>query len=161
VIATLREVGFVLGGLVAAEGSFVVSRVTTPHANGDPRVRFVFQLTMARRDRALLEALRQYLGFGSIGDRTPSNPRWQPQSTFVINSRHAHRAATIPFAERFLQSCDKRRQFELWVQAMDVYDRAHPSRYLKGPGTCAEPGCESPVRGRGLCRRHYYRATGY
>ncbi len=34
-------------------------------------------------------------------------------------------------------------------------------RLGKGPSGCSEFGCDRPVRGRRLCRSHYYRATGY
>ena len=72
-----------------------------------------------------------------------------------------HREATIAFAERYLLPSAKRDQFEQWRAEMDEYLQAHPSRWGLGPSRCSQPGCEKPVRGRGLCRAHYYRATGY
>ncbi|MGI9120398.1 MAG: LAGLIDADG family homing endonuclease [Acidimicrobiales bacterium] len=161
VTAADRESGFFLGGLVAGEGSFIVTRKLPAFANGDPRLRFVFQVTMADRDRRLLEDLQAFLKFGSLYDRTARNGRWLPTASFTINSISAHRAATIPFAERYLLPCAKRDQFELWRAALDAFDAAHPNRYGKGPSPCSKPGCGLPVRGRGLCRSHYYRATGY
>jgi hypothetical protein len=41
------------------------------------------------------------------------------------------------------------------------YDALRPSRHGKAPSSCSVDGCGRPVRGRGLCRSHYYRATGY
>ena len=55
----------------------------------------------------------------------------------------------------------KRDQFDRWREEFDTYERAHPTQWGRGPSTCSEPGCHKPVRGRGLCRSHYYRATGY
>ncbi len=157
---TLRHVGFQLGGLVAAEGSFTTGRQGV-YRDGSERVRFVFQVRMATRDRPLLEALRSFLGFGSVSDAPARRTTWQPTSTFTINSRRAHHTATIPFAETYLLASNKREQFEAWRDAFLAHEVAHPSNYGKGRSPCSIDGCTLPVRGRGLCRRHYDRATGW
>jgi hypothetical protein len=157
----LSGVGFLLAGVVAGEGSFAVTRRLPPFADGTPRLRFVFSLTMASRDRALLAAMQRFLQVGSIHDRPPSKLHHQPTSTYFIGSHRAHHAATIPFTQRFLMPGAKRHQFDLWLSAFRAYETERPSRWGKGPSRCSEEGCERPVRGRGLCRSHYYRATGY
>src|SRR5690606_38573773 len=149
------------GGLVAGEGSFTVSPYGNPHDNGDPRLRFVFSVKMAARDRPLLEALARFLGVGSVNDSVPTNPRWLPTSQYIVPGARHIRDRVVPFGEPFLLPSAKRTQFDAWVALMRDYDEAHPSRYGKGPSTCSQPGCGKPVRGRGLCRSHYYRATGY
>ena len=116
---------------------------------------------MASRDRALLEDLRHFLSYGSINDRPAPRPHWQPTSSFLIGSFRGDRAATIPFGEQYLLPSAKRRQFEKWHEAMAAYEATKPTRWGNGLSTCGEPGCDRPVRGRGLCRSHYYRATGY
>jgi hypothetical protein len=116
---------------------------------------------MATRDRSLLEQLREALGFGSIQDRKPARQGWQPTSVFSVASRKAHVAATIPFMEQFLLHSAKREQFEQWRDALLAYDVRHPNPALRGRSVCSVEGCTAYVRGRGLCRRHYYRATGY
>jgi len=60
------RVGYTLAGLVAGEGSFIITRKLPAFANGDRRLRFVFTMTMAQRDRALLEALRTTRAFGAM-----------------------------------------------------------------------------------------------
>jgi hypothetical protein len=158
----LSEVSpWALGGFVAGEGTFVNSPLRATYADGTPRRRFVFQVTVATRDRRMLEALRASLGFGSICDKPPERAHWQPLSDYTVNSRRAHFAATIPFMECYLLPCAKRVQYERWRDALIEHEVAHPSKYGKGPSPCSEPGCDKPVRGRGLCRSHYYRATGY
>lgn len=147
--------------MVAGEGCFSVGRRTVTFTDGSPRLRFVFTVSMATRDRPMLEALQQFLGYGCITDASPRRPGWQPMSSFCVASNRAHHAATIPFADRFLLPSAKRRQFEQWRDALVKYERERPSRYGRGPSACSEPGCDKPVRGRGLCRSHYYRATGY
>lgn len=146
---------------MAGEGSFCITRKLPPAVDGSVRLRFIFKVTMASRDRALLEDLRNFLGFGCINDAPARKPQWQPTSTFTIGSIRGHRMATIPFAERYLLPSAKRRQFERWRAAMDTYEITKPTRWGNGRSTCSEPGCDRPVRGRGLCRSHYYRVTGY
>jgi hypothetical protein len=157
----LRLVGFTLGGLVAGGGCFTTVRQRRPYRDGSPRYKFVFQMTMAQRDIAVLEALRSFLGFGSIQHRRRRRAHWQPTCTLHIHSIWAHRQATIPFAETFLLPCAKRQQFQQWRDELLAYDKAHPNRYRRGPSPCSIPGCGKPVRGSMLCRSHYYRATGY
>ena len=60
------RVGYTLAGLVAGDGSFITTRKLPAFANGDRRLRFVFTMTMAQRDRALLEALRTTRAFGAM-----------------------------------------------------------------------------------------------
>jgi hypothetical protein len=160
-LATWRLIGFTLGGVVAGEGCFTTVRQRRPYRDGAPRLKFVFSVTMARRDLLLLEALRAFLGYGAIQHYRRGRNHWQPTSVLRIHSIWAQQNATIPFADAFLLPCEKRRQFERWRDQLIAYDLGHPNRYGKGPSPCSIPGCEKPVRGRMLCRRHYYRATGY
>jgi hypothetical protein len=154
-------VGFTLGGFIAGEGSFIITRQSRLAIDGTPRPRWVFQVTVATRDRHLLVALQQLLGVGSIADRSRRKAHWQPTSTYAVTSQRAQRDRVIPFAHRYLLPGAKRDQFELWRAAYEHFQTLHPNRFGLGPSTCSEPGCDKPVRGRGLCRSHYYHATGY
>jgi hypothetical protein len=154
--------GFALGGFVAGEGWFGTKRRATAFvANGAPRLTFVFAIAVAQRDRPLLEALVAFLGHGRILDRARRRPHHEPISELSISSSLVHRRATIPFAEHFLLPSAKRRQFEHWRAQLEAYEAERPSQWRRGPSPCSIDGCEKPVRGRGLCRSHYYRATGY
>ena len=157
---TIRCVGYTLGGFVAGEGCFSVTRRVPGYADGSPRPRFVFKCTVAARDRSILVALQTLLQRGSIND-SPGRRDWQPSSTFTIGSNPAHHAATIPFSEAFLLPSAKRAQYECWRDSLLQHEALHPSKVGRGPSPCSEPGCEQPVRGRGLCRSHYYRVTGH
>jgi hypothetical protein len=97
-------------------------------ADGTPRVRFVFELSLTTSDRALLVALRSFLGAGTIEDRGQRRPGWSPESRLTIASERAHLAATIPFAERYLAPCRKREQFEHWRDELVSYRRDRPWR---------------------------------
>jgi hypothetical protein len=156
-----RRTAHVLGGVIAGEGYFTTVRRHPPFKNGEPRQRFVFGMTMASRDEHLLRTLRELLGFGSIHRRAPAKEHGEESSTLMVNSLKAHQAAVIPFCERYLPPTAKRTQFETWRAALTAYDRCHPHRHGKGPSTCSVDDCPMPVRGRGLCRKHYYLATGY
>lgn len=159
-----EALGFMLAGLVAGEGCFYIShRGRRFVADGTERLRFGFAVRMAQRDRRLLELLQSFLGVGSLRDSAASRPHWQPTSTFSITSSASHRSATIPFGQRYLLPSAKREQFEAWTTAMNDYEAARrmKTRWGQGPSPCAVEGCDRPVRGRGLCRSHYYRATGW
>jgi hypothetical protein len=114
---------------------------------------------MAACDRPLVEALREFLGVGNLTESPARRSTWQPTVSFSISSLKRHHAATIPFADRFLLPCQKREQFEAWRTQLLEYEASHAIR--RGRSTCSVEGCSGLVRGRGLCRRHYYRATGW
>ena len=156
----LEQAGFALGGLVAGEGSFLIRPSPKPFADGSPRLRFGFQVKMARRDRPILEALRTFLGVGAVGDSPARRREWQPESAYNVNSIKSARTAVIPFAERYLLPNAKRDQYESWRNALAAYVAAHPE-VDRRRGICSVEGCDEFVRGRGLCTRHYYAVTGY
>ena len=158
---TFLRVGFALGGFVAGEGCFSSTRRLPGFADGTERRRFNFSVDIATRDRPILEALRMFLGAGSITERPAGRAHWQPCSEFRVGSNRMHLRSTIPFADRFLLPCAKRDQYQRWRADLLAYLDAHPTRYGLGPSTCRIAGCPDPVRGRGLCRSHYYQETGH
>jgi hypothetical protein len=117
-------------------------------------------VSVATRDRHMLEALRQFLGCGDIRHESARRNEWAPMSSFEIASSAHHRQRTIPFAETYLLPCQKRDQFFAWRDLLYEYESTRPSQYGRGRSECSVPGCTGPVRGRMLRRRHYYRATG-
>ena len=153
---------FQLGGLIAGEGCFTShDRGEAFVRDGSPRRRFVFQLAMASRDRPLLEQLHRVLGCGQITDSHPAKAGWLPITTVSVSRERDLIDRVIPFMDRFLLPCAKRTQFEHWREELLAYLRDRPSQYGRGPSMCSVPGCGRPVRGRGVCRIHYYRLTGY
>jgi len=154
--------GSFFGGLIAGEGSYIESRCGDAFSSdGSPRKRFGFSITMAEWDAELIVALQRFLDVGRVRRRAPARVGWQPTVTLRVQSHLANRLVIIPFSERFLPPSHKREQFEMWRAAFFAYESDHPTRWGRGPSTCSAPGCDRPVRGRGLCRSHYYRATGY
>jgi hypothetical protein len=146
---------------VAGEGWFGTKRRGSFVRDGAPRLTFAFAVTVARRDEPVLRALQTFLGAGRIRRKPPGQAHHQPLSELSITSLRQHHRTTIPFAEQYLPQCHKRQQFEQWVEKLQRYEAEHQNRWGRGPSSCSIDGCEKPVRGRGLCRSHYYRATGY
>jgi hypothetical protein len=154
--------GCFFGGLVAAEGCFGIVQMSARRRDGSLRLRFVLSLKMAAWDRPLLTSLQRFLGAGAVNDFAPRKPGWQPTASFTISGRFTHNRVTIPFAEGYLpRASQKWQQFLHWRGDLRAYEARHPSQWGKGPSTCSVPDCPDPVRGRGCCRRHYYRETGY
>jgi hypothetical protein len=156
--------GYLLGGLVAGEGSFHLKHRARGFAiDGSERLRFIFSIKVASRDRPLLELLRLFIGVGRMRDMAPRRANWQPLTELAVSSCAEHHAATIPFADTYLLPSAKRDQFEAWRRTMNDYETARltKTRWGQGRSPCSAEGCDRPVRGRGLCRAHYYRATGW
>jgi hypothetical protein len=151
---------FMLGGFVAGEGCFTTGVRGGCFADGAPMRKFIFSIEVADRDLGLLERLHEAVGCGSIR-RNASRQGHLPSAVFSIRSHQAHHDRTIPFMDRYLLPCAKRGQYRAWKHALASYEALHPTRWGRGPSTCSIEDCGDPVRGRGLCRRHYYRATGY
>jgi hypothetical protein len=65
--------------LIAGEGSFSVAAATPPtRKDGSERLRFIFSISMADRDSALLSDLTDLLGVGSLRWSPSRNGRWLP-----------------------------------------------------------------------------------
>jgi hypothetical protein len=109
----------------------------------------------------LIEELRAALGVGAIRDEAPRRAGWQPLSRLEVRSIKAHVEATIPFFDEYLLPCAKRDQFDAWQMAIEDYIEQHRVNWGMGRSICSVEGCDRVVRGRGLCRTHYYRVTGY
>jgi hypothetical protein len=118
-------------------------------------------MSMVSEDRPVLEALQAYLGAGTIDDRGVRRHGWKPESRLTIASESTHLRSTIPFADRFLPPCHKRSQFLAWRDELLAYRRRRETVFARGRSVCSRPECDAPVRGQGLCRRHYYELTGW
>lgn len=161
--ADWRRLGFALGGFVAGEGCFSVRTVRAPSSHGDlPVRRFSFALTVAERDRRVVDALHRHLGGAGGVRRSPARrSHWQPTVTLQVTSIRDHLTATIPFAERYLLPVGRKHaQYRSWRDELAAYRRARRARQAERPTTCTTAGCGRPIRARDLCRGCYWRATG-
>src|SRR4051812_29261825 len=85
-------------GFGDGEGCFSVSIHTNPNAvrTGGWQVRPVFHVYQHGAHRAVLEALIDYFGCGSVRSKGPSNDVW----TFAVDSLRKLEAVIVPFFER-------------------------------------------------------------
>lgn len=160
-VGSTSSVGYMLAGFVAGEGSFSISTTHRLHVDGSPIQKFVFSVQVEACDVGMLDTLREFIGVGSIRVAPSQRPTWEPTAVYTVNSMTAHWQATIPFADTYLLRCAKRGQFDAWRSELEAYVDRHNARCGRGRSQCMEDGCGRPVRGRGLCRVHYYRVTGW
>jgi hypothetical protein len=146
--------------LIAGEGCFLVGSIGTRN-DGSERLRFRFTIKMADREVDALRDLHGVLGVGAISFQAARRATWQPTATYSVHSRRAIRTSLIPFCDEHLLWSFKRQQYLHWRERFITYESRFPSNWGAGPSPCSIPGCDKPVRGRGLCRAHYYRETGY
>lgn len=161
--ADWRRLGFALGGFVAGEGCFSVHRVGVPSDTGSTRVRFRFSVMVAERDAALVSTLHRHLnGAGGVHRSPARRAGWQPTVSLQVTAIGDHLRATIPFAEQFLHPASRKYdQFQRWNECLQSYRRERARRAAARPMWCTTPGCDRPIRARGLCRGCYWRATGH
>jgi hypothetical protein len=80
-----RAIGFTLAGFVAGEAWFGTrERQERFLRDGSVRLSFGFAVTIARRDRAVLEALATFLGQGTIRNK-PTGARSPPAAQRVLD----------------------------------------------------------------------------
>jgi hypothetical protein len=121
----------------------------------------LFGVQVAADDVGLLREIQVTLGAGSIRLEEPRKAHWKRTAIYSVKSIKAHVTSTLPFMDRYLLPCAKRMQYFAWRENLDAYVKRHRVRWGMGRSTCSEVGCDQPVRGRGLCRSHYYRETGW
>ena len=117
--------------------------------------RFIFQLTIARHDRALVaRRMRSVLGgIGSIQDIASRQPNWLPLSTYRVALAHSRPGtSSSPSSTSSSSRRPSATSSIAGATSSTRYERVHPTQWGRGPSTCSEPGCDKPVRGRGLCR---------
>ena len=157
---SVAELAAFFGGLVAGEGCFTSTEIRPPYRDGSRRRRFVFSVEMGD-DHVLLEGFHELLGAGSLCHIAPRRAGYRPTTRLSVSSNRKHLTTTVPFCDEHLLPSAKRTQYLRWRSALVEHLQAHPTRWGQGPSTCRVEGCPAPVRGRGLCRAHYYAETGW
>lgn len=141
---TERYAAFI-GGLVAAEGTFV-------HSGR----RFAFAVGLAAADAELCAALGRFFGRGSVTWAPRRRPHYDDEVTFAIRSLRDHVEVTVPFMDEHLPVSYKRQQYERWRAELLHYWETGAKRVRP----CSIEGCDAPRRAHGLCRHHLYRIRG-
>ena len=132
-----------LAGFVAAEGCF------SGLADGS---RFVFEVGLGASDRAMCEALRDFLGVGHIYDHPRRRLHHDDQSTLMVQSLRELLYIVVPFMDAHLPPSYKREQYLAWrARLLDYWE--HKAKRIR---PCNVDGCDEPRRAHGLCRHHLY-----
>jgi hypothetical protein len=132
-----------LGGFVAAEGTFVRS--------GDPP-RHRFAVGLGATDAGMCELLLAYFGVGNIHHSPRRKAHYDDEVSFTIGALRDHLEVTIPFMDEHLPDSHKRTQYLAWrTELLDYWE--HRARRRR---SCTVEGCEHPRRAHGYCRRHLW-----
>ena len=140
-----RSIGFTLAGFVAGEGWFIAKRRTERFVrDGSPRLSFVFGVTVAQRDRNLLEALTAFLGVGTIRDKPARLHHHQPLSEFTIASHASPPHRDHPVRRALPAAVPQARPVRArGVEAIAEYEKSRTRRSTgRGRSTCSIPGCD-------------------
>jgi hypothetical protein len=102
--------GHFLSGLVAGEGSFVITK-----NKGYKTLKFRLAVEMSIRDKEILYKLKNKIGAGNFCFPTKRKEKWSQHITFSINSYKDIYQRVIPFFETYLlRNTHKEKQFNIW-----------------------------------------------
>jgi hypothetical protein len=133
-----------IAGFTVAEGTFVASGAR----------RFAFAIAVAADDDLLCEQIRDFLGVGRVYRSRRRQAHYHDETAYRVQSLKHLVEFIVPFMDEHLPRSYKREQYIEWrTRLMDYWANRARRRH-----ECAEDGCAMPVRAKGLCRRHYYRA---
>jgi hypothetical protein len=134
-----------LGGLVAAEGTFV-------HCCDH----FAFAVGLGATDATSCETLADWFGIGRLQRSPRRKPHYDDEVTFRVDRLSDLVDVIVPFMDEHLPASYKRQQFEEWrAELLDYWE--HKAKRRR---SCTVEGCGSLQRARGLCRHHYYATYG-
>jgi hypothetical protein len=102
----------------------------------------------------MVDLLHGFFGCGRTMWRRRRRAHYDDEVTFVVRRLRDLVEVVVPFMDEHLPPSYKRQQYLVWrALLLEYWD--HGARRRR---PCTEPGCETPQRAKGLCRRHYYEA---
>ncbi|HLE29913.1 MAG TPA: LAGLIDADG family homing endonuclease [Anaerolineales bacterium] len=131
-----NDLNYFIAGFVAGEGSFFVTTSTTTTW---PQVTCAFSIKIRADDREMLEIIRRALKFSGAIHYLPSR-RYQyswnsikrhDAVMLIIRDHDELMSYVIPFFDRYLLHSQKRRNYEIWKQVVQMMDRGE---HLTGEG---------------------------
>jgi hypothetical protein len=130
-----------LGGFIAGEGYF-----------GRHGGTFHCAVAVGAADGAMCELLREFLRVGRVRRYPRRRDHYDDEVVWSAKSLRELLDVMVPFLDEHLPPSYKRDQYLRWrAELFDYWQRSAKRRR-----SCTIPGCDSPRRAKGLCRRHYY-----
>lgn len=110
-------------GLVEGEGCFciTISKHKTKKLGFDARL--MFEIEMIIEDKPLLEQLKKSLQCGRLYDLNYERYGWRPHVKFATKKFVDIQEKIIPFFRRYPLQGKKRRDFQFFCQAADIFRR--------------------------------------
>lgn len=138
-----------IGGFVCAEGTF---------GNYGNPPSFTFAVRLGASDSDSCERLRWYFGVGHVHTYPRRKAHYDDEVGYAVGALGDLVDFIVPFMDEHLPPSYKRRQYEVWREALLNYWMNGARR--RGRAPCTVPGCTDPQRAKGLCRCHYYGQYG-
>lgn len=138
---TKASFGFWFAGLVDGEGSFTLHLDSKRRFIPQPR----FDLTMRADDLAMLEAIREELGYGLVNVRKTSytNPQGyhsKRMAAFIVWKK-SDCLKLVELLEKYPLRSKKARDFRLWAEAVRLWN----SNQTRGRWNLTEPRLAAAV----------------
>lgn len=110
-------------GLVEGEGCFCIniSKHKTKKIGFDARL--MFEIEMIIDDKPLLEKLQSQLQCGNIYVLNYERYSWRPHVKYAVKSNSDIQEKIIPFFKKFKLVGKKRKDFEFFCQACEIFKR--------------------------------------
>ena len=118
--------GYWLAGFTDGEGCFRVHK----HSRGTHSC--AFQIKIRYDDKAVLERIRKFVGFGRIDDEKPRNGS-KKQSRYVVDNKDGCEAIVGLF-RKFPLTAKKALDFDIWANAVEEWINRKPGNRWDGHG---------------------------
>jgi hypothetical protein len=115
-----------VGGFVAAEGTFVTTSVDGGR-NGH-RPSFTFAVALGATDTDMCELMRSVLGVGHVRTYPRRSPHFDDECVFAVRAFADLLDVIVPFMDEHLPPSHKRTQYLAWRAQLLAYDRARADR---------------------------------
>ena len=131
-IRTTEWMSGFMSGLVCGEGNFAVAIAKHPQARLGFTVHPIFQIELSKKDRPLLETVRDFFGCGGLYDPKPRirARNESPTSRYMVGS-----LSGCTIIERFFRTNPligiKQQAFEIWCQCLELI-RNHEHTSYRG-----------------------------
>ncbi len=110
-----------VAGFIDGEGCFtiVISKHPQKKTGLDPRLNF--EIELREDDLEILESIQETLGCGRIYHIDLDRYGWHPHVELKVSSIKEIREKVIPFLKKHPLRAKKRKSFELFVQAAEIF----------------------------------------